>query len=310
MRLVFMGTPAYAVGTLDALCAAGHEVAGVFTQPDAPRGRGKKLLPSFVKERAAALRIPVYTPISTRREMTVCLEILESLSPEVIVVIAYGQILPEEILKVPPFGCVNLHASLLPRWRGAAPIQRAILAGDKTTGVTAMQMAAGLDTGDILLAEETPILDTDTSETLRGRLSEISARVIVRTLPLLESGALTPQKQDDALATKAEKITKEMSRLCFEDEPAQALDRRIRALTGFCFQNGRRLKFLNSSVQSGQTDAPPGTVIDHDNFVISCEGGTLLSPAVIQAEGGRPLAKEDFLRGFPLKKGDRLSANP
>ena len=310
MRIVFMGTPDFAAVSLKKLIERGREISGVFTQPDRPRGRGKKLLPTPVKEKALACGLPVYQPQSLRKgeDAEEALRILQEIAPELIVVIAYGQILPKSILDLPKYGCINLHASVLPRWRGAAPIQRAILAGDSESGVTAMQMAEGLDTGDMLHTLKTPIAADETADSLHDRLSQIAAETMRETLTLLSQGMLKPVKQDDALACTAEKITKDMSRLDFT-RSAQEVDRTIRAVTGFAMMKGRRIKLHASVLTKQQAHIPAGTVIGSDDIIgIVCGDGMIVQPTVMQAEGAKAMPTADFLRGFPLKTGDRFTA--
>lgn len=305
LSIVYMGTPHFAVPALRMLHDAGHRILGVFTQPDRPRGRGHKLQPSPVKAEAVALGLEVYQPLSLRRgaDAEEAFAVLQKLSPDLIVVAAYGQILPKEILDLPRYGCINLHASLLPRWRGAAPIQRSILAGDAATGVTAMQMAVGLDTGDMLYKLETPIAPDETADTLHDRLAEMSAQVLQETLRCLEEGTLTPEVQDDALACTAEKITKEMSRLDFT-LPAQTVDRTIRALSGYAMLGGKRIKLHASVLSNERSDAAPGEIVDEKTMRFVCGDGMCVTPLVVQMEGGRAMAVADLLRGFGLKKGD------
>ena len=208
MKLIFMGTPDFAVPAIDALIAAGHDIAAVFSQPDKPKGRGYTLTPPPVKVRALAHGIPVWQPASMRDGEA--LKIFEEIQPDVAVVIAYGRILPKEILDTPKYGCINVHASLLPRYRGAAPIQWSVIDGEAVTGVTTQQMDVGLDTGDILMTSETPIGPDETAGELHDRLSEMSAKLIVDTLAALEKGELHPQKQDDAQSCYARMLTKEL----------------------------------------------------------------------------------------------------
>ncbi len=307
MKLVFMGTPAFSVPTLQRLVNLGHTVQAVFTQPDRPSGRGHKLQPPPVKRRALELGLPVYQPASLKRgeDAVQTMALLRELQPDLIVVIAYGQLLPQEILDLPVYGCINLHASLLPRWRGAAPIQRAILAGDTVTGVTAMQMAIGMDTGDMLLKRETAIAATETANTLHDRLSEMSADVMQETLQQLEQHMLNPVPQNDADATLAAKITKEMSCLDFT-RPAQSIDCTIRAVTGYAMLNGKRVKFYASEWVQQQSDAAPGTIVDAATMTFVCGDGFCVRPLVVQAEGSRAMAVSDFLRGAVIQNGDRL----
>lgn len=214
MNVVFMGTPKFAVPTLEALAQAGHEISGVITQPDAMRDRGKKLQPTPVKEKAVELGIPVYQPAKIKNNEEF-LATLKELAPDVIVVAAYGKILPAEVLIIPPLGCVNVHASLLPKYRGAGPIQRAILEGEEKTGITIMYMAEGLDTGDMLSKAETSI-EKKTAEELTEELALMGGKLLVETLPLLESGEIQGEVQDDSLATYAPMISKKDGQIDFE----------------------------------------------------------------------------------------------
>lgn len=309
MKIVFMGTPEIAVPTLDALHADGHEIAAVFTQPDRPAGRGKKLRASAVKQRAEALGLPVYQPESLRRgdDAAEAVRVLQEIAPELIVVIAYGQILPKEILCLPQHGCINLHASLLPRWRGAAPIQRVILAGDTETGVTAMQMAEGLDTGDMLHTLKIPVAPDETAETLHDKLADLAADTIRETLALLQKGELTATPQDDSAACTAAKVTKDMSLIDFK-KSAQEIDRTIRAVTGAALLCGRRIKIRGSVVTDERSDLTPGTVLNPQTLTFVCGDGRCVRPLVLQAEGSRAMPAAEFLRGFHVAVGDRFSA--
>ncbi|MBR3269256.1 MAG: methionyl-tRNA formyltransferase [Oscillospiraceae bacterium] len=305
MNIVFMGTPEFSVPTLEMLHHDGHSVLAVFTQPDRARGRGKKLQPSPVKSKALEYGIPVYQPLSLRKgdEAAESLRILRELHPELIVVIAYGQILPKEILELPQYGCINLHASLLPRWRGAAPIQRAVMAGDAETGVTAMQMAEGLDTGDMLHSLRIPVEPDETADSLHDRLSQLSAQTLRETLAMLKAGKLHPVPQGGEGVCYAEKITKDMSRLDFS-LPAAEIDRVIRGVTGFAVLNGRRVKLHGSVLTEQHSDAPAGTVIDAKTCTFVCGDGFCVRPTVMQGEGGKAMQAADFLRGFPVQAGD------
>ena len=309
MNIIFMGTPDFSVPTLEMLPWSGHTVQAVFTQPDRPRGRGKKLMPTPVKVCAEAKEIPVYQPLSLRRgeDAEEAMRILREASPDLIVVIAYGQILPKEILELPRYGCINLHASLLPRWRGAAPIQRAILAGDAETGVTAMQMAEGLDTGDMLHSVRIPIAKDETADSLHDRLSALSAKVLAETLAQLEAGTLRAVPQDDAGVCYAEKITKDMSRLDFA-MPAAEIDRIIRGVTGFAMLGERRIKLRGSVLTAEHSDAEPGTVTDAKTLRFVCGDGGVVQPTVLQAEGAKAMPAADFLRGFAVTAGMKFSA--
>ncbi|MBR5405414.1 MAG: methionyl-tRNA formyltransferase [Oscillospiraceae bacterium] len=309
MNIVFMGTPDFSVPTLQMLQESVHEVQAVFTQPDRPRGRGKKLRPTPVKEKALEYELPVYQPLSLRTgdDAAEAMEILRGLNPDLIIVIAYGQILPKEILELPKFGCINLHASLLPRWRGAAPIQRAILAGDTVTGVTAMQMAEGLDTGDMLHSIKTPITEDETADMLHDRLKWIAAQVMRETLDIMEAGLLRPVKQNDAEACTAAKITKEMSRLDFS-RTAMEIDRTIRGITGYAMLRGKRVKLHQSMCTAMNSVEPAGTIVDARTLSFVCGDGGCVQPLMIQAEGGKAMKTADFLRGFAVTEGDRFEA--
>lgn len=312
MNIVFMGTPDFSVPTLEMLVQDGHTVQAVLTQPDRPRGRGKQLRPTPVRAKAEAFGIPVYMPQSLRKgdDAAEMQTLLESLNPELIVVIAYGQILPKAILELPKYGCINLHASLLPRWRGAAPIQRAILAGDYETGVTAMQMAEGLDTGDMLHILKTQISCDETAETLHDRLSLLSAETLRETILLLEQGLLrrTPQSEDGVCY--AEKITKEMSRLDFSAS-AEEIDRTIRAVTGYAMLNGKRIKLLQSCCDGKyKSDAPAGTLLrkgKHELYLV-CGDGAAVRLCAVQPEGSKPMQIAAFLNGAAVQEGACLTA--
>ena len=307
MNIVFMGTPDFSVPTLQTLQESVHTVQAVFTQPDKPRGRGNKLKPTPVKEKALEYGLPVYQPLSLRKgeDAEQAMAILQELNPDLIIVIAYGQILPKEILELPRYGCINLHASLLPRWRGAAPIQRAILAGDNMTGVTAMQMAEGLDTGDMLHSIRTPITEDETADMLHDRLKWIAAQVTRETLELLETGRLSPVPQNDAEACTAAKITKEMSRLDFS-RTAKEIDRTIRGITGFAMLRGKRVKLHQSMCTAMNSVELPGTIVDARTLSFVCGDGCCVQPLMIQAEGAKAMKTADFLRGFSVSEGDKF----
>lgn len=311
ISVVFMGTPDFSIPTLHALCTSAQcKVQAVFTQPDRPRGRGKKLQPSPIKACATALGLPVYQPLSLRKgeDAVQALDVLRKLSPDLIVVIAYGQLLPQEILDLPRFGCVNLHASLLPRWRGAAPIQRCILAGDTKTGVTAMQMAAGLDTGDMLCKEEMPITADETAATLHDRLAACAARVMQETLQQILAGTLCPIPQDDTLACTAEKITKDM-RLLDLNRPAAEVDRTIRAVTGIAILGNKRVKLLGSICDgTSAPNSPVGSIVDTATLRFVCGDGQCVTPRIIQGEGAKAMPVQDYLRGHPVAKSDCFTA--
>lgn len=307
MKLVFMGTPDFAVPCLAALADSGAEIAAVFTQPDKPSGRKYKLVPTPVKKKALEYAIPVYQPNSLRKgeEAEEALRILEEIQPDCIVVAAYGQILPKSILDLPKYGCVNVHASLLPKYRGAAPIQKCILDGETETGVTIMQMAEGLDTGDMLLKGSLPIGENETASELHDRLSALGASLITEALQGLKDGTITPEVQDDALSCYAGMITKDMSALDFT-KPAIKLHRTICALTGFTTWEGKRFKVFRSEVTSQKGTAEPGTLLDADQLLVQCGDGTVLRLTEVQTEGGKRLAAADFVRGKKLTKGQKF----
>lgn len=308
MRLAFLGTPDFAVTCLSALLAAGHEIAAVYSQPPAPRGRGHELKPSPAHAFAEAHGLPVRTPVSMRDPEAIAA--FAALNLDAAVVVAFGQILPGAVLDAPRLGAFNLHASLLPRWRGAAPIQRAIMAGDKLTGVEVMRMTEGLDEGPVLATDTLRIDALDTAGTLHDRLAEAGAALLVRTLAQVERGeaVATPQAADGI--TYAKKIRPREARLNW-GEPAAELDRKIRGLSPFpgaWFElpgdkGPVRVKALLSRVEDARGD--PGLVLD-DALLIGCGEGAVRLLRV-QREGKGPQAAEVFLRGFPVAAGTRLS---
>ncbi len=301
MRLIFMGTPDFSVPVLDALVGAGHEIAAVYTQPPRPAGRGKKQRPSPVHARALTLGLPLRHPVNFKSDDDIAA--FGGLKADVAVVVAYGLILPQRLLDAPTYGCLNIHASLLPRWRGAAPIHRAIMAGDDMTGVCIMQMEAGLDTGPVLLRHETPILPGDTVGDLHDRLAAIGAWAIVAALAQLET--LTPVAQPDAGRTYAAKVDKAEARVDWS-RPAIEVDRKIRGLSPFpgawCDLDGTRIKLLNSRVATGE--GTPGEVLD-DMLTIACGAGAVRLLR-LQRAGKSAMDAAGFLRGTPLMRGDRL----
>lgn len=310
MRVVFLGTGDIGVPSLRAL-AARHDVAAVFTQPDRPAGRDLKLRASPVKAAALALGLPVFQPEKIRRPEAVAE--LAGFGAEVIVVVAYGQILPRSILEMPRLGCLNVHASLLPRHRGASPIHSAILAGDTESGVTIMQMDEGLDTGPMLRAVRTPIGSEETAGSLHDRLGELAPGALLEVLDALAAGTLRPEKQDDTLATHAPKLTKQDG--CIDwTEPAAEIDRRVRGLTpwpgAFTFlPDGRMLKIHRASPLS-QPGGAPGEVLtaSGEGICVAATAGAMLLREV-QAAGGRRQSAADFLRGNPVQPGTRLAAS-
>lgn len=305
MRIVFMGTPDFSVPCLSALADAGHEIAAVFTRPDKPKGRGFKLQSPPVKIRAAELDLPVYQPLSLKKgeDAAAALEILRQLEPELIVVVAYGQLLPPEVLELPQYGCINIHASLLPEYRGAAPIQRAVLDGRTVTGVTSMQMAQGLDTGDMLLRAELSIGENETGSELHDRLSLLGAEVLLRTVDAIAANTIVPEKQDDSKSCYAAMITKDMSALDFS-RPARELHNIIRAISGFAFADGKRLKIYRSEIYDKNIqNAENGELVDATRLLVKCGDGCGIFLRELQPEGGKKMSAEDFVRGNRLKQG-------
>ncbi|RXZ65001.1 methionyl-tRNA formyltransferase [Pelagerythrobacter rhizovicinus] len=297
MRIVFMGTPEFAVPALAALADAGHTLVAAYSQPPRPAGRGKKLQPSPVQREAEARGIPVRCPTSLKSAEAQA-EFAE-FKPEVAVVAAYGLILPQAVLDVPTFGCLNIHASLLPKWRGAAPIQRAILAGDAVTGITIMQMEAGLDTGPMLATARTPV-DDKTAGELIEELAEIGAHLMVGTL--IDLPALQPVPQDDRLASHAPKIDKGEARIDWTGD-AEAIERQIRAMAPFpgawFTLGGERIKVLKAEVAA--REGKPGTTLD-DDLTIAC-GYAALRPVRIQRAGKPAMDVAAFLRGRAVPAG-------
>lgn len=310
LNIVFMGTPDFSVPCLKAIIEAGHNVSAVFTQPDKPKNRGHKLQMTPVKEFSLEKGIEVFQPLSLRKgeDGEKSLQILQGLNPDCIVVVAYGQILPKSILDIPKYGCINVHASLLPRYRGAAPIQRCIMEGEKVTGVTTMYMAEGLDTGDMILKEELPIPDDMTASILHDRLSEMGARLIAETLRQLAAGNALRTPQTDDNTCYAAMIKKED---CFIDfsKPTEKVYNQIRGLSdspcAFTFLEGKRLKVYFSEIIDEETKAPFGTVVKGDGLRVSC-GGKILRLTEIQPEGGKRMKDSDFLRGRRVNEGTVL----
>jgi len=303
MRIIFMGTPDFAVPTLDALVAAGHDIAAVYTQPPRPAGRGKAPRPSPVQARAEALGLPVRTPLTLRDEAEQTA--FDDLDADVAVVAAYGLILPLPILHTPRLGCLNVHASLLPRWRGAAPIQRAILAGDAETGVTVMAMAKGLDTGPMLAVERTPI-DSKTAGQLTDELARIGAALMARVLA--DIGAYPPIVQPDEGITYADKIDKAESRIAFGAGP-QAAERQVRAFNpapgAWASYKGERIRILAAAIEPQPGE--PGLILD-DALLIGCGAGGSLRPTLVQRTGKGAMRPADLLRGFAMPAGTRFDA--
>lgn len=304
MKLVFMGTPDFAVPVLTALHDAGHEIVGVFTQPDKPRGRHQELTPPEVKVEAMRLGLPVYQPKSVKTEEA--LELVKSLEPDVAVVVAYGKILPEALLKAPKYGCINIHGSILPKYRGSAPIQWAVINGETKTGVTAMQMDAGVDTGDMLFVDETEIGENETASELYDRLSAMGASLAVKTLEAVEKGELKPEGQDHSLSTHAPMLDKSMCPLDFTME-AQALHNKIRGLAVWPVAtaqlDGQTMKIHSSLCRKEMThNGKEGEIISVSPLLVCCGNGTVLEICELQAQGGKRMKAPDYFRGHPLKE--------
>ena len=309
MRIVFMGTPDFSVPALKALVEAGHEVAAVVTQPDRPRGRGKELQMTPVKVQSLAYGIPVYQPEKVKDPAFV--EILRNLQPEVIVVIAFGQILSRDILDLPPYGCINIHASLLPKYRGAAPIQWAVIDGEKETGVTTMMMDVGLDTGDMLEKTVIPLDPKETGGSLFDKLSQAGGPLILSTLEKLKAGTAVRTPQTDEDSTYAKMLTKSLGQIDWSMEAA-AIERLIRGLnpwpSAYTFVHGKTLKIWDADVLKESSDgAAPGQIIRTDpHSLIVAAGEALLSIRELQLEGKKRMDVETFLRGYTIEKGEIL----
>ena len=310
MRVLFMGTPDFAVPTLRVLCENGYDIIGVITQPDKPRGRGHHLMPPPVKEFALERSLPVYQPVTLRGEEFASL--LSELDPEVIVVVAYGKILPTNVLEYPRYKCVNVHGSLLPEYRGAAPMQRAIIDGKTETGITTMLMAEGLDTGDMLLRETVAIGEDDNFEDIHDRLSLVGAELLIKTLKGLEDGTVIPEAQDDALSTYAAKIEKSDCAIDFSLD-AKVLHDLIRGLSPIPLSfthtpDGKLLKVVKSKVVDPEkiTGCEAGTVIEvGEDIKVACGKGVLSLLSVVP-EGKGKMSAADFVRGRKIAVGDVL----
>lgn len=311
MKIVYMGTPDFAVAPLEAILKAGHEVTAVVTQPDRQKGRGREVQYSPVKECALSYGIPVLQPLKIKEKDAV--EELRKYPADIFVVAAFGQLLSEEILNMPRFGCINIHASLLPAYRGAAPIQWCVINGEEKTGVTIMQMAKGMDTGDILLQKEVVLDEKETGGSLFDRLMETGAELIVEALPKIEAGELTPLVQKEELATYAGKITKDMGNIDFA-KSAVTIERLIRGLnpwpSAFTHYKGKILKIWEADVVSECVNAEnpvPGTVmaVDKESFTLATGEGALRIRS-LQPEGKKRMSCAEFMRGYEVKVGEAL----
>lgn len=308
MKMLFMGTPDFAVPILEALIDAGHEVVLVVTQPDKPKGRGKAVQLSPVKAAAFAHQIEVYQPKRIREPE--CIEYLRAYGAEIIVVAAFGQILSREILEMPAYGCINVHASLLPKYRGAAPIQWAVLNGDKTTGVTTMQMDIGIDTGDMLEKIEVPLAEDETGGSLFAKLADAGARLCVQTIAHIQDGTITRTRQEEAEATHVGMITKSMGNIDWT-KPAVQIERMVRGLnpwpSAFTTLDGKTLKIWKAAVLDGGDSAQAGcvTAAEKQRLVVQTGEGQL-ALLEVQLEGKKRMEAAAFLRGYPIEKGKQL----
>lgn len=310
MKIVYMGTPDFAVPALAALAESGYEVAGVVTQPDKPKGRSKTLVPTPVKEEALKHGIPVYQPKKVREPEFV--ETLKEIGPDIIIVAAFGQIIPKEILDMPEFGCINIHASLLPKYRGAAPIQQAVINGDKEAGVTIMKMGIGLDTGDMISQASVPLAEDETGGSLFDRLADLGADLLVKTLPsIFDRTAVYEPQPEESPTPYVGMITKQMGLLDFRKD-AEELERLIRGMdpwpSAYTFLNGKSLKVWKAAVEqkvSGSEE--PGTIVntDKEGIHVAC-GQDRLVLKEIQLEGKKRMDAAAFLRGYPIETGTML----
>jgi methionyl-tRNA formyltransferase len=306
VKIIFAGTPQFAAGALAALLEK-HQIVAVLTQPDRPSGRGMQLTASPVKQLALQHRLTLMQPASLKNEEMQ--ETIAQLDADLMVVAAYGLILPKAVLQMPRHGCLNIHASLLPRWRGAAPIQRAILAGDTETGITIMQMDEGLDTGDMLLKKACAIAADDTAQTLHDKLAELGAQTIIEALQKMQQGKLVPERQNAQLATYAAKLTKAEAHLDWKQDAAQ-LERAVRGYFPFPTANTlfgeMPVKILRAQLAEGMPTEPGQVIaIDNDRILVGCGKGTL-ALEVLQKPGGKPLPVAQFVQSLPIKVGDHF----
>nr|WP_076778676.1 methionyl-tRNA formyltransferase [Lachnoclostridium phocaeense] len=309
MRVIFMGTPDFSVGTLEALVQAGHEVVLAVTQPDKPKGRGGKMQYTPVKEKALEYDIPVFQPVKVREKS--CVEKLDSYKADVMVVVAFGQILPKEILELTPYGCINVHASLLPKYRGAAPIQWSIIDGETVTGVTTMQMDEGLDTGDMLLKTEVPLEPDETGGSLHDKLSAAGAKLCVETLKALEEKTVTPEKQGETPTKYARMLDKELGKIDWTKDAA-SIERLVRGLnpwpSAYTSWEGKTMKIWSAEVVDRESKAPCGTVAEVTKTDFSVQTGKgLLKVTELQIPGKKRMAADAFLRGYKMETGTLLA---
>lgn len=308
MKVLFMGTPEFAVSTLEMIIEEGHEVIGVVTQPDKIKGRGGKISFPAVKEAAIKHNLTVYQPVKVREPEY--LQLIRDLEPEVIVVAAFGQLLPKTLLDIPPFGCINVHASLLPKYRGASPIQAAILNGEDEAGVTIMYMDVKIDTGDMILWESIPIAEDETGGSLHDKLAHLGAKLLVKVLKQLEDNSAIRIPQDDSKATHVKMLDKNMGNIDFT-QPAIIIERMIRGLnpwpSAYTKLNGKTLKLWSAKVVEFPEGGKPGEVIEvGKDTIVVMTGKDALSICELQLEGKKRLTCDTFLRGYPIEKGTIL----
>lgn len=303
-RIVFMGTPDFALESLKALVKENANIVGVFTQPDKPKGRGYQLQAPPVKEYALKNNIPVYQPKSMRTQET--LDLLKKLQPDFILVVAYGKMLPKEILDLPKFGCINVHGSLLPKYRGAAPIQWAVLKGEKETGVTIMYMAEGMDTGDMILKETTPIGENETSGELFDRLAQLGAKALLKAIALIEQKQVTREVQNENEATFASLLDKKMAEIDFK-KTAQEVHNLIRGMNpwpiAYTTFEGKRMKVFSSRLTEMTTDEEPGTILaNKENFLVACGDQKAIAFCLVLLEGGKKVEGKQFVATRTFQK--------
>ena len=311
MKILFMGTPDFAKASLEAIYNAGHEIVGVVTNPDKPKGRGMKMIASPVKEYALSKNLKIYQPEKVRNN-TEFIEEIKLLQPEVICVVAYGKILPKEILEIPKSGCINVHGSLLPKYRGAAPIQWAVLNGDKKTGITTMYMDIGMDTGDMILKEEVEIGENETTGELWNRLSKIGGKLLVETLKEIEEGTAPRIPQGDEFSM-APMLDKEMSKIDWDNKTVKEIKNLVRGLNPimgtYSYLNGKKIKFWKVDVDEQiDSNAKPGTVIksnSKDGLYIKAKDG-IIKVLEIQGENAKKMNIQDFLRGNIIEVGEKF----
>lgn len=306
MNIVFMGTPQFAVVCLETLIKNKSNVVCVYSQPDKPKGRGHKVQFTPVKEVAIKNNIPVYQPDTLKTKQA--LEDFKALKPDLVVVVAYGKILPKEILEIPKFGCINVHASLLPKYRGAAPIQWSVLNGDSVTGITTMYMSEGLDTGDMILKAQTKIGENETASELHDRLAVIGANLLMDTVKLIEQGKANREVQDNNLSSYAPMLSKELCMIDF-NKNAKLVHNQIRGLStwpcAMTILDGKRIKVYSSEIVSGYKDIP-GKLLDNKEFIVACGEDTAIKFTSVQYEGSRRMNAQDFLRGKRIDIGTIL----